>query len=746
MQTRINKKIESPLPVNELLDRADRGDAECQYWAGIRYLQADGVTEDLEKAYRYCSAAAEQGHPRAQAFLGYCLSKGIAVPQQPRLSVQWYRRSAKQGYAPAQYSLGLYYLQGRGVKKNIRQAIHWLDLAARQGDPDAQLRLGQIYHQGAETVQDDGRAYPYFLAAAEQGVAEAQYLVATLLGQGSGVDADQIEAFYWLDRAAVQEYGPAVETRERFDAFTLFEPAEAELGPIPLDHAVPLRHRTIVVMQFLGRPCLQQMAKDIHDFVTLHPKNAAVGYRDIAALLAVANRDGEALLPFAGDTQLLSPAELDVDEGGLDLFWVVKHYPCEWDGQKFPVAIWAVITKEEREQGEDATRMDTLVSWGRDYIRQLQTSGEGIDAGRLEREANEVRQKYESNPVPFSPAEMVLAKETFQLLDGVLSGTTDYKKYRITLNVVTATRWGVPACPEPSVAIAHGRPRENASRGLTPDIGFARLKDGDVRVITVGPVPGTDLVQVVTLEDYEPEGHPVDSFLWRYSLLHIPAAAFRPDRRTFKWELLWLKTHFFWTASLVERQGTARSMVAVWQSQSLSEGHGADVTATEHPLPEALESTDDAVLEHVRHWQANPLPFTPEEMDLLHGILSLDDDFTINDARLILAAYRWGRLANENFKEFFPELQLKGKVQRVSQGGGLQFPAKGLINVSSGPIPSLAVDRNPNSGRLLVVSIEDSSQVQHRNQAIQIPALSLFEIEDCLFIAGLEDTACAGNA
>ena len=293
-----HKATENQLPVNELLARAHQGDADCQYWAGVRYLLAEGVPEDAGKAFRLCQAAAVQGHAKAQAFVGYCYSRGVAVPLRPRLAVQWYRRSARQGYVSAEYSLGTLYLHGKGVKKNIRLAVRWLDRAAAQGDADAQLLLGRLYHAGDEVVRDDCRAFRYFRAAAEHGKAEAEYMTAEALFHGEGVDPDPLTSFVWLDRAAAKGFEAAVEIRERFDGFVSFDPAREGFGPSPVDNPVPVRLRTVVTMKFLGRLCLHLMARDIHDYVGTHPEDADAGYRDIARLLEAARNSGEPVLPF----------------------------------------------------------------------------------------------------------------------------------------------------------------------------------------------------------------------------------------------------------------------------------------------------------------------------------------------------------------------------------------------------------------------------------------------------------------
>lgn len=298
MSQTADRPIENTLPVDELLTRADHGDADCQYWAGLRYFLAKGLPKDDDAAFCLCSAAAEQGHARAQAFVAYCYGNGISVSSQLRLSARWYRQSAEQGYAPAQFSLGNYYLAGSGAKKNIKRALYWLDKAAIQGNVEAQLKLGNIHHYGWDVVQNDPAAFPYYLAAAEQDSAAAQYMVSMLFAQGSGVEHDLVEAFLWLDRSAAQGYLEAVETKGEFEVFVTFDATQLKPEGVTIGHEIPVKRRTLALMEFLGRPCLQTMAHDIYEFVSRHPRNAETGFSDIAKLLEAASQRGEVLLPI----------------------------------------------------------------------------------------------------------------------------------------------------------------------------------------------------------------------------------------------------------------------------------------------------------------------------------------------------------------------------------------------------------------------------------------------------------------
>jgi putative methionine-R-sulfoxide reductase with GAF domain len=95
----------------ELQRLAASGDAESQYWLGIRYSTgANGVQNDVEAA-------------------------------------KWFRLAAEQGHVQAQALLGSWYWSGRGVPKDLSKAYLWASLAWAQGDENSKMRLEGLRSQ-----------------------------------------------------------------------------------------------------------------------------------------------------------------------------------------------------------------------------------------------------------------------------------------------------------------------------------------------------------------------------------------------------------------------------------------------------------------------------------------------------------------------------------------------------------------------------------------------------------------------
>lgn len=292
------KTIENPLPVAELLARAEQGDADCQYWAAVRYFQADGVPEDRKRAVDLCSRAAGQGNARARAFLAFCYFNGIVLPRDLYNSAKLYRLAAEQGYAPAQHSLGVCYLRGMGVRKSLRQALRWLEKAAAQGDADALVQLGRLFQSGNEVVQDEERACRCFGKAAAAGHPAGQLSLGGMLMEGSGTPRDLAVGMELIDLAAAQGYQPALQARAHLDEFVGFDPAKAGYRDFPVDHPFPVRRRTALLIDDLGRPCCHALASDLYAYLQAHPQDEDPALKDIAALLAAAAGEGEGFLPL----------------------------------------------------------------------------------------------------------------------------------------------------------------------------------------------------------------------------------------------------------------------------------------------------------------------------------------------------------------------------------------------------------------------------------------------------------------
>jgi uncharacterized protein len=90
---------------------------------------------------------AEQGNAGAQFKLGVLYNKGEEVQRDLTQAAEWYRKAAEQGHAKAQFRLGRAFEKGKGVDLDLTQAQEWYAKAAEQGHKNAQKRLDLLSNE-----------------------------------------------------------------------------------------------------------------------------------------------------------------------------------------------------------------------------------------------------------------------------------------------------------------------------------------------------------------------------------------------------------------------------------------------------------------------------------------------------------------------------------------------------------------------------------------------------------------------
>ena len=131
---------------SDILERANKGDAQAQACVGNAYLR--GNPKDAQLGVTYTRKAADQGHAAAQHDLAQCYQYGYGVEQDDQAAAALYQKAAYQGYADSQHNLATFYHHGRGVKKNDTASFTLYEKAAEQGHALAQLALATCYYKG----------------------------------------------------------------------------------------------------------------------------------------------------------------------------------------------------------------------------------------------------------------------------------------------------------------------------------------------------------------------------------------------------------------------------------------------------------------------------------------------------------------------------------------------------------------------------------------------------------------------
>lgn len=167
------RTVFSDKTVQEVYEKAERGDSNCQYAMGAFYATGEKVPKDDKKAFEWYKRSAEQNNPAGQLLVGTCYVQGQGIGRDIAEGLRWINKSADQGFPKAQMMLGLAYLDGVGMSKDISKAIFFLQKASDQNDYEAMVKLGLIYYLGDLVAQDQNKARALWKRAAAGGDKEA---------------------------------------------------------------------------------------------------------------------------------------------------------------------------------------------------------------------------------------------------------------------------------------------------------------------------------------------------------------------------------------------------------------------------------------------------------------------------------------------------------------------------------------------------------------------------------------------
>ena len=127
--------------VEELIKKADKGDAKAQYQLGLIYygndVVPDGIPQDYAKALKYFLAVAQN-------------------------NTSVHNTLVQTGLGFAELTLGRMYLEGQGTPQDYVQALKWFRLAANKRDGLAMFDIGRMYYLGLGIPQNYILAHMWF--------------------------------------------------------------------------------------------------------------------------------------------------------------------------------------------------------------------------------------------------------------------------------------------------------------------------------------------------------------------------------------------------------------------------------------------------------------------------------------------------------------------------------------------------------------------------------------------------------
>lgn len=257
-----------PASFANVLTAAKGGNIESCYRLALIYHHGHGVGRDPGQALRWATVAAETGHARALAFVGYCHSLGAGTAVNQDEALRCYRLSAAQRYPLAEYTLGNFYQRGFGVKKNLPLAVRWYGRAARHGHVKAMIVLAEFYEKGEEIFPRIERANSWWLRAAEHGNREAMGKTANanLYGRGEG---DTFAGYTrWIDKLAAVD-DKRVEWVTNYDnEFVPIDDWDKGRLKLPfLGEPLVVRRRTLINMQGSKKAALPEIIRDMRSYL-----------------------------------------------------------------------------------------------------------------------------------------------------------------------------------------------------------------------------------------------------------------------------------------------------------------------------------------------------------------------------------------------------------------------------------------------------------------------------------------------
>lgn len=146
----------------ELVQVANAGDARAQIGLGVALLKGRWGSRQFKTANRWFQAAATNGSPDAQAWLGNSYLWGLGLQQNRSVGIQLVESAASKGSAVGIRLKGVMIDRGLISTADPRQAADHYELAANMNDPDACDAIGSAFLLGKGRPRDIDRAAAYF--------------------------------------------------------------------------------------------------------------------------------------------------------------------------------------------------------------------------------------------------------------------------------------------------------------------------------------------------------------------------------------------------------------------------------------------------------------------------------------------------------------------------------------------------------------------------------------------------------
>lgn len=295
----------------DLLRKAQAGDAESMYQVAYAYRTGEGVEFDSRAEMEWLERAANAGDLLAPHNLG-CAYDALDEFVQAR---KWYELAVSLGDSSAFANLGCLWEYGEGVQIDLKIAEHWYRLGVDAGEAQSQNNLAGIL-ANEEGVEIESESARLFCAAAIAGIPNAMFRWAEILSASSMEEAE-----HWMRKAARAREVRAIEWLNDRGKEVLSDwewSPGSSVGPISFGHDTAAYHEA------LG---LQAVASDVDDDVSFESCYYPLDLTMEGALVVGVSVDAGANFLYRGELligataatviRLLQADDLAVDTEGL---------------------------------------------------------------------------------------------------------------------------------------------------------------------------------------------------------------------------------------------------------------------------------------------------------------------------------------------------------------------------------------------------------------------------------------------
>lgn len=156
--SKINGFIDRSGGLDRVMEDAESGDADANYWLGVMHREGVVFNKDLEAAKSFFETSARSGHADGLFELSQSVSKESGH-RAKHDSITILAESASLGNAEAQYQLSLLFLKGDGVDRSHTLGYFWLSKAVSNGFPEAIEKERELIETNPDLSMDFDGTY-----------------------------------------------------------------------------------------------------------------------------------------------------------------------------------------------------------------------------------------------------------------------------------------------------------------------------------------------------------------------------------------------------------------------------------------------------------------------------------------------------------------------------------------------------------------------------------------------------------